>query len=370
MRKPLITAVVALGMVGTIFVALPWASAYQQDPPAPEDAATVEEAVQGDGSAHEEEPPREGEDLPPERRREDHTGATLEMHWGFPQALEPAQPEADLWLPMDGRITISDGDPDTREGVRVISALLFEHGGSYEEGRADALQVPNREAWTDPASGLTYVPWVAWRSATTTDWDGIAVRFRWEKGTNPTVTIETSQWSVSLPAEELKSLPRLVEIGPQGQTLEMGRFFTLTYKVYDLALEWGYDIDLDEDGVPSGETVAWDGSLSVDQGGLYLLKPRGFEEGDEILPRGELDPVIPWRTTTEDVENPRAAADGIALNIVAPRGSRPVLTVVVNGEELQFQLPARFRDAAEELVLDSQGHFVRGHLHWCWWKSS
>ncbi len=302
--------------------------------------------------------------------------ATLEMHWGFTGALEVAADAPAIVLPMDGAITIDDGDPDTQEGIHLISALLFESGGAAHEGRADSVQVVKEGSWIQENTGYFY-PSVAWSSATTTDWDGMAVSLRWELGTDPMVTVEAGDWSASVPASDLGTLAGTMEIGGAGQTLEIGEYWTLTYKVYDLALRWGYDPSRDTEGSADRQETAWDGSVSVDEGAIYVMKTDQFESAatslqatdDALAERGELDDTLSFTAYTADVTAKAAAIDGVSVNIVAPEGSRPTLTLSVNGTTEEFQLPEHFQDQQQTIELDEGGHFVSGHIHWCWWKT-
>ncbi len=310
--------------------------------------------------------PNQPMEIPP-GRGENHT--TFEMHWGFTEALAVAEDEPSLWLPMDGRIAIDDGDPATSEGIHIISALLFEDDGTYEGGRDDTVTAPEDEAWIVTGTGYFY-PWVSWESATTNDWDGMAVSLNWEQGTDPTVTVETDQWTASSPASELRDLATTVSIGGSGQTLEAGEFFTLAWKVYDLALTWGYNPQLDESADTLFQTNEWNGSVAIDSGALYVMHTQNFELADDtVAARGELDPSVSFSTVTADAQNKRGAIDGLALNIIAPRDSRPTLTLTVNGETQQVTLPRHFQDIVKDFSMDSDGHFVQGHLHWCWWKT-
>ncbi len=299
----------------------------------------------------------------------------VEMHWGFVRELGQATEDPALFLPMDGRIAISDGNADTREGIHIISALLFEAGGSYETGHGDSVEVPQERY---RARGGVFYPWVAWRSATTADWDGMAVVLAWEQGTDPTVTIETSQWSTSIPASQLPTLAGFRSIGDDGQELETGRFFDLTYKVYDLTLEWGYNQALDQNpnGLPQ-HLMVWDGSVSLSQGGIRFLHAIDFESGgrralgrdDAILPREDLSPTLAWRSTTLDPLFRRQEKDGVAMNLVVPKGVTAAISVTIGPNfTRQFILPAMNRDVHFEIPIDNQGHYVHGHLHWCWYK--
>lgn len=301
--------------------------------------------------------------------------ATIEMHWGFANELEVAKDVPDLWLPMDGRIGIDDGDPSTTEGVHIISALLFENGGSYASGLDDSVTVPEDQGWTVTGTGYFY-PWVSWQSATTTDWDGMAVSLKWDPGTDPSVTVEAGNWSASVPATQLGTLASVQPAGQAGQTLEIGEFFNLTWKVYDLALTWGYNTEADQNADTLYMTNEWSGSVTVDTGAIYVMKTQNMETSssqqavpDAIAPRGELDTTVSFRSATSDVTNRQGAIDGIGINIIAPRGSRPVLTVTLNGKTEEVQLPPHFRDVVRDFSLDSDGHFLQGHLHWCWWKT-
>lgn len=301
--------------------------------------------------------------------------ATFEMHWGFTDRLEVAQHAPEVWLPTNGRISIDDGDPSTIEGIHIISALLFEDGGSYASGTDDSVAVPENQAWIVTGTGYFY-PWVSWESATTTDWDGMAVSLNWDPGTDPSVTVEAGHWSASVPASQLATLAFVRPAGPSGQTLEAGEFFNLTWKVYDLALTWGYNPAADQTADTLHMTNEWNGSVTVDTGAIYVIKTDAMETGpsrqtlpDTIAPRGELDRTVFFSTITSDVTDKQGAIDGIGVNIIAPRDSRPVIAISLNGETEQVQLPARFRDVVQDFSLDSDGHFLQGHLHWCWWKT-
>ncbi len=98
-----------------------------------------------------------------------HEGSRLELHWGMLDRLGQGADNRSLFLPMNGRIVIGGGGV-----IHLISALLFESDGAYEAGRGDRV-LPRQD----------YTPTIAWQSATTDDWDGIAVAIHWPKGTNP-----------------------------------------------------------------------------------------------------------------------------------------------------------------------------------------
>lgn len=302
--------------------------------------------------------------------------SSLELHWGFVHTLGPASGEPTLLLPFDGQVSISDGDDTTTEGVHLISALLFESGGSYEEGRDDSVTQPREQCWPVGNAGL-YCPWISWRSATTNDWDGIALTFRWAPGTDPVVRVETSQGTWEMPASQLPQSVESRELGPQGQELESGPFFTLAYRVYDLLLQWGYDRA--EDRNPTGQPmlVPWDGSLTLSAGGIRLLNAQRFESGgpyeegrdDQVLERDDLSRVVAWRSSTLDPRRRAKEADGLALNFVVPQGERAsVVLEMATGGQREFVLPARFRDVHQEWMVDEEGHGVHAHLHWCWFK--
>lgn len=313
-------------------------------------------------------------EIPPKAGRDGY--ATFEMHWGFTDGLEAAEDAAHLVLPMDGSITIDDGDPDTQEGIHLISALLFESGGVAAAGRADSVDVAEEGVWIQQNTGYFY-PSISWTSATTTDWDGMAVSLQWDKGADPAVTVEAGDWSATVPASELGTLTATMEAGSAGQTLEIGEYWTLTYKVYDLALRWGYDPSLDADGSADKQETAWEGTVSVDDGAVYVMRTDHFEtaatsfqESDDVIAgRGELDDTLSFTAYTADVNAKPGAIDGVSVNIVAPKGSQPTLTLSVNGTTSEFHLPEHFQDRQETIELDEGGHFITGHIHWCWWKT-
>lgn len=99
-------------------------------------------------------------------------------------------------------------------------------------------------------------------------------------------------------------------------------------QAYIMAIRWGqFDKDAagsigdDEDG----DRFAWDGSLSIDDGGLVLTRVVAFERGDRVLlPRS--DPkAIEWESRTG------VGMDGIRVVVFAPRagddlGSESIVT--------------------------------------------
>jgi len=299
-----------------------------------------------------------------------------ELHWGFVFDLGPATPDPTLMLPMDGRIQIDDGNPETREGVHIIGAQLFEADGSYETGHGDRVIRPPRETAFREAGGV-FFPWIAWRSSTTDDWDGMAVRFRYERGTDPLITIQVGEWSATLRASELRELSQVVPAGEGGQVLEMGPFFTLAYRLYDMDLYWGYDVH--HGSAPSTEPalVVWDGGLSISAGGIRIMGTRNMESGgsrergrdDEVVQEVDLSSSIAWRSTTLDVPFRRAATDGLALTFVVPReAERVTITGTFGDTTLSAVLPRHWRDVERVVPVDDAGHFVHAHLHWCWFK--
>jgi hypothetical protein len=300
-----------------------------------------------------------------------------ELHWGFAFDLGPATPDPTLMLPMDGRIQIDDGDPNTREGVHIIGAQLFEADGSYETGHGDRVIRPSGETAFREAGGV-FFPWIAWRSSTTDDWDGMAVRFRYERGTDPLITIEVGDWSATMRASELRQLSQVVPIAEAGQVLEMGPFFTLAYRLYDMDLYWGYKPQSESTSPTEPTLVVWDGGLSISAGGIRIMGTRNMESGgsrergkdDEIVQEMDLSPSIAWRSTTLDVPFPRAATDGLALTFVVPREAENVTITGTFGETtLSTVLPWRWRDVERVVPVDDEGHFVHAHLHWCWFKN-
>lgn len=299
----------------------------------------------------------------------------LEMHWGFVYQLGEGTDAPALLLPMDGQISIADDDPATREGIHLVGALLFEADGAYQQGRDDEVMLP-QGGYSVEGVGHFY-PWVGWRSATTDDWDGMGVFLAWQRGSNAIVTIQAGSWSARFPAEELVRQARVIDVGSAGQKLEIGPFFGLSYKVYDLLLQWGYEPSTDANPAGPQALVSWDGSLALDQGGVRVLKTEGFEGGgsyergrnDRLLPRQDLSPTVSWGSSTLDTRNGRAETDGLALNLVVPKGAVPPVHITVGGYQTELQLPRQFKDIHQEEEIDTEGHGVHLHLHWCWWKS-
>ncbi len=317
--------------------------------------------------------PAHGNDKKPSQPAPRGETYQLEMHWGFVDRLSNSAGNTSLFMPFDGSITIDDGNPATKEGIHLISALLFESGGSYAEGRDDAIQ-KRRDNW----ALREFDPQITWRSSTTDDWDGIALAFHYERGTDPVVKINTTHYYTAMPISQLKKLHRTIKIGSAGQKLEIGRFFNLSYRVYDLAIGWGYNRTMDQNPEGAPMLVQWDGSIEIDEGTIVLMRKISFENrtrnyakgmDDSVYARGEHDPSISWRSSTLDNLERGSEADGLALNFVVPRGVNPNVTIKFdNGYERKFALPPRFRDVHMEQWLDEEGHFVHAHLHWCWFK--
>lgn len=304
-------------------------------------------------------------------------GYGLELHWGFVKDLKPGTDNPSLLLDMDGKVTISDNNPNTREGIHLISAQLFESGGKREHGRADEVILPPKDqAYTVEGTGVFY-PWIAWKSTTTDDWDGVAVRFEWERGTDPTVTIETVRWSKSLPAAKLGTLTQTLTVGSAGQQLEIGRFFTLAYKVYDANLQWGYWKERDKNPDGPKQFAIWDGCAKLSVGGIRVVGANHFDTGsrydqgraDQLMPRADLSPTLEWVASTLD--DPRRPFEGesLALNLVVPQNAAATLTYKAGDYENAFALPPRFLDLHLLNQRDNEGHIVHLHLHWCWYKT-
>lgn len=300
-----------------------------------------------------------------------------ELHWGFVFELGPATPDATLMLPMDGRVQIDDGDPNMREGVHIIGAQLFEADSTYETGHGDRVITPPRDTAFHEAGGVFY-PWVAWRSAITDDWDGMALRFRYTRGTDPLITIQAGDWSVTMRASELRELEQIIPVGGGGQGLEMGPFFTLAYRLYDMDLFWGYDPEHTTSELAAPVLQVWDGGLSISDGGIRIMGTRNMESGgsrergddDEVIQEVDLSSGIAWRSTTLDVPFQRVATDGLAVSFVVPRDAGDVaITGAFGDTALSYVLPERWRDVERIVLVDDAGHFVHGHLHWCWFKT-
>lgn len=297
----------------------------------------------------------------------------FEMHWGFVDRLANSTTNTSLFMPFDGTITIDDGNPETKEGIHLISALLFESGGSYAEGKSDAIE-KRRDNW----ALREFDPRITWRSSTTGDWDGIALAFQYERGSDPIVTINTTHYYVQMSMSQLKKLHPTIEIGSAGQKLEIGRFFNLSYRVYDLAIGWGYNRTSDKNPSGAPMLVQWDGTISIDEGAIVLMRKVSFENrtrnysrgmDDAVYERGEYERSLAWRSSTIDDIKRGSEVDGLALNFVVPRGVNPKVSIEFNnGYQRDFALPPRFRDMHLEQELDKEGHFVHAHLHWCWFK--
>ena len=282
-----------------------------------------------------------------------YEGLKLELHWGMLDRLGQGADNRSLFLPMNGRIVIGD-----RGVIHLISALLFESDGAYEAGRGDRV-----------LSRQDYTPTIAWQSATTDDWDGIAVAIHWPKGTNPPVRIETDQWSIELPARDLRTLQKIIPIGRDGQALEVGRFFTLRYKVYDLALQWGSGHD--EEGRPTSPLpYNLSGRVDLSGGGIRTIGPSHLRSVN-VKQSADLTSSLEFSYAAADGQRQsRRAPQGIGLNLVVPRGVKPTVRIALSrGEVREIALPERFQSLHHEIPLDLQGNFVHAHLHWCWFKT-
>jgi len=100
-------------------------------------------------------------------------------------------------------------------------------------------------------------------------------------------------------------------------------------EVYRVWFVWGY-LDKNE---PEGQFAAWNGSVTVSDGAVRLVRTVQFEHGGKFF-RGGNDNV--YRQTEKDTLSWRSsttvARDGVVVDIAVPAGSEDVTVTLTAGD--------------------------------------
>jgi len=126
-------------------------------------------------------------------------------------------------------------------------------------------------------------------------------------------------------------------------------------EVYRLRFVWGY---LDEIN-PEGEFAAWDGSITVGDGAVRLVRTVQFEHGgkyvnggdDRVFRQNEKD-SISWRSSTT------GARDGVVVVIVVPAGSEGVEVTLTAGDWSQTAKLERLEGQKVKISVGNAGHEI------------
>lgn len=126
-------------------------------------------------------------------------------------------------------------------------------------------------------------------------------------------------------------------------------------EVYRLRFVWGY---LDEIN-PEGEFAAWDGSITVGDGAVRLVRTVQFEHGgkyvnggdDRVFRQNEKD-SISWRSSTT------GARDGVVVVIVVPAGSEGVEVTLTAGDWSQTAKLERLEGQKVKISVGDAGHEI------------
>lgn len=220
-------------------------------------------------------------------------------------------------------------------------------------------------------------------------------------------------------------LPYRLRLTTQGHELEFGAHFSLTYRVYDFLLMWGYGTfkHYEEQHVQTCENPAWpvnagplknwQGRLRLSNGMIHPVQGRYFKPGEDSvtdchgtpLSAGQLVPELCFESFVEEkvarqyfrfedshvIENGNVKA--LSLNLVAPTngftsgGDKPVFSVHVSAEGHtlidgslpveqnrdehteestggNYELPWKWKSIDAVFRCADTLHFVHGHEHW------
>jgi hypothetical protein len=147
-------------------------------------------------------------------------------------------------------------------------------------------------------------------------------------------------------------------------------------KSFHIALLWGHlpqtrDAD---DADPDPKNVDWNGSISIDKGGIGLERTIAFDEGDKVDPRTS-------KTSLSFDSHTLPSVDGLLLRVIVPAGGSTLLhfkTAPLNTEIDLAELPQkvggiqRLKEDEEGLVWlgfqDTPG-CAKGFVHGRWVKT-
>jgi len=151
-----------------------------------------------------------------------------------------------------------------------------------------------------------------------------------------------SRLGVELPLVDDKAVTLRLDAKPQRE-------------VYRIRFVWGY---LDEKN-PEGEFAAWNGSVTVSEGAVRLVRTVQFEHGgkfqnggdDRVFRQKEKD-TIAWRSSTT------GARDGVVVVIVVPAGSEGVEMTLAAGDWSQTAKLERLEGQKVKLSVGDAGHEI------------
>ncbi len=257
----------------------------------------------------------------------------LELHWGWVDGVNP--PGTAAAVEVQGTVRLSDGDPETREGVAPLGAILWE-----EEDRLDV----RRSVWPVARRSETDL---GWASQVSGDWDGIALLLTWEEGTDPILTLDLGGWRWEGPVSQVEeAFGRHILEGEV--EVELGEPYGLTYRVYRLEVGWGKGRAPSEGDEASPDALA--GSLSLSDGVFVVHDTPALEEGDELT-GGDYTPTLAWDASLANDEG-RRKIDGFRAWIVVPSEEAVTLTAEVGEESKEVTLPETPRTVVRVLRVD------------------
>lgn len=229
-------------------------------------------------------------------------------------------------VPWDGYIQVSDGR------VRLFREVRFEHGGNYSEGGDDKVyrQIDNST--------------LAWRSSTTTNWDGLISGILVPSG-DVKITLHTEQWSRTFTARELVGLHIRIPVDRLGHEIEVRGFLlkppqppcpTGAVRV-TMTIKWGYL----EQPTPEVQVMTqqdtftpWNGFVQVTKGGVAVKQLLSWERGgtyengtnDFVYPRDNIL-TVEWRSSvTNDW-------DGLVVMLCLPQRGEPLPHVTIHTDQ-------------------------------------
>jgi len=126
-------------------------------------------------------------------------------------------------------------------------------------------------------------------------------------------------------------------------------------EVYRIRFVWGYLDGLN----PEGEFAAWNGSISVSEGAMKLLRTVQFEHGgrfinggnDKVYPQKERD-TLSWRSSTT------GARDGVVVLVVVPAGTENAEITLTAGDWSKTVPLARLEGQKVRVPVGDAGHEI------------
>lgn len=232
-------------------------------------------------------------------------------------------------VPWDGFLQVSDGK------VKLFREVRFEHGGNYSDGGDDKV-LPQRDNTT-----------LAWRSSTTTNWDGLIMGILVPNG-DVQVTFHTEQWSKTFTARELINLHIRVPVDRLGHEIELRGFLIRpprppcpsNFVKVSMTLTWGYlgqtaGEGMNVDPTGRGDTYTpWSGFVQVTKGGVVVRELLNWERGgtfengtgDFVYPRNNMLTVEWQSSVTNDW-------DGLVVMLCLPLRGEPQPHVTIHTDQ-------------------------------------